>query len=286
VVALCATALLVTPDACADDIDDFIFARDAYANSEYAIAVQRLRMLLDRVPPVREDLVEPARKYLFAALLLTDHTDEASALLTQMFLANPDLTFAPREFSPVVFDRVALTRERMAEQLDAIRARRRREREEAAARREAQRRELRDQLTHDTVVTPRWPMFVPFGVGQFMNGDIALGLTFAVLEAVTAAIGIGSFVYVTTLQSSACWNALTMTGRQSCVGIAQTLNYVGWATFGAAILGGIIQANVAYRPERRRPRTQPLPSGVPELSFGIAPMPGGNGVFVTGAMRF
>src|SRR5690606_30400888 len=73
-------------------------------------------------------------------------------------------------------------------------------REEAAeARRRSEERrkrleELERLAAEETVIleNPRWLMHVPFGVGQFQNGNKTLGWTFLIGESVLAATALGS----------------------------------------------------------------------------------------------
>ena len=51
-------SMLVPSVARADDVDEFVHARDAYNNTDYDVAITQLQILLDRRPPISPTLID------------------------------------------------------------------------------------------------------------------------------------------------------------------------------------------------------------------------------------
>jgi hypothetical protein len=122
----------------------------------------------------------------------------------------------------------------------------------------------------------RWIAALPFGVGQLQNGDVALGVVFAVSEIAFAGTSIASLAVVDRLSSASPY-----TGGQSRVSIpalnqslstwttVNQVTFAGWAAFAAA---GVIQAEVGFRPQRAAPGDKACPS----VSATASATPGGG----------
>jgi hypothetical protein len=288
------TLIVLCPTrARADDVDDFSAARDAYNDSDYNQAAQRLAIFLARVPPVSPILATPARKYLIASLVLTQHETEAVRMLEDLLRADPDVQFNQREFSPIVLQLVAQTRERLGPELQRIREQHRSQLHAAEQRREDQRRQLAELLTTERVVVeiPRWTMFVPFGFGQFTNRDIGLGAMFAIVESLGIVAGIIGYV---GYANAATASNVTM-GPGCAQGSGNTYagcmpwivtNVAGFSATAAAAVIGIVQANIAYRPERTETRHRPVPPALQNLQIAVGRSPDGTGGAVSVGFRF
>lgn len=260
----------------AGDLDDFVFARDAYNNSDYDVAIARLQGLLSRRPAIDSSLAEAVRKYLFASFLLTDHREQAAALVEQILRDNPDVQFAARDFSGAVVQLVNDTRTRLAAELDRIRISRiAAERTELEVR-ERRRLALIDTLSHErvTVRVARVWTFLPFGIGQFANGSYGWGAMFASIETVAMGTAIVSYGLAVTEGLPNRRPDANVCRGSYCVPLMVT-NTAGWALFGAAAIAGVVQANLAWRPERNVYQRRTIPPDLVRLQLSVAPLPSG-----------
>jgi hypothetical protein len=187
-------------------------------------------------------------------------------------MSAPDsLTFPPPVVSLFleVRDEVeALIAKREQEQLAELR--RQAEAALAAERKKVEQEELLYKLaSEETVVArqSRWVAMLPFGAGQFQNGDETLGVVFAVSEVVLGAALITSASLHAEAYSTAVLYVEANQGvpadvRQSydvtaTLAVASTFALVGVTAL------GIVEANLKFRRERVlgvRPR--PLPPGL------------------------
>ncbi|HHH30167.1 MAG TPA: hypothetical protein ENK57_17740 [Polyangiaceae bacterium] len=249
-------------------------ARDAYAAGDY----EQVRALLyplvgGLVPAVRDPfLIRDARRFLGAAYVLLGRTQDAELQfgwllrdqsLEQLRQASlePTLFFARvRE----IFDRLRDARIAELEQRAAA------EQRQAAAR-EARRHAAILQLVQfaqevevEAAVDPL-PTYVPFGVGQFSNGDEGLGWFFATSE--------GGLLLVSTAASLA-FSPLydDVTSPQVLVDTMFGLAVGAGAAFALFALIGIIEARVRFVPLRRRTIEREIPPEVlQELELAAGP---------------
>src|SRR5262245_328720 len=85
-------ALALPRAARADDLGDFLEARDFYTNGEFGIAATRFGALVARPSLARSGLLEVAREYYAASLLAGTPTrrDDAREVFTVVLRENPD----------------------------------------------------------------------------------------------------------------------------------------------------------------------------------------------------
>lgn len=248
----------------ADDFDDFLSARDYYAEGEYSVAITRLQALLGRQTLERSRLLEAVRSYLGASLFLTDREEDAAREFERVLRDNPDARLDALLFAPPVVQLFERTRERLGPELARIRESRQQALLAERQRRAARRRLMLEALGRETVAlqVPRWLMFVPAGVGQFANGDTGLGWFFAIAESASLAAGLTGYTLgVIGFPQRGALHTLD-DARLGQYTALQALNVVGFGLFAVTSIAGILQAHLAYRPERREVRTRPVP---PEL---------------------
>jgi hypothetical protein len=125
-----------------------------------------------------------------------------------------------------------------------------------------------------TTVDPL-PTFVPFGVGQFTNGDEGLGWFFAVGEAVCVLLSAAALLTWIPLDYQ---HQEAMAGRGGAsvdTDLLGALIGTTWAAGGAFVAlaaAGIIEARVSFSPTRRRTIEQTIPDHVlEELELAVAP---------------
>ncbi|MBX7192258.1 MAG: hypothetical protein K1X94_09380 [Sandaracinaceae bacterium] len=258
-VTLLLTVVCNPPLAHAGDIEDFQAARALYDAHDWPRAIAAFEALVGGETPTLESqpLVLESRKYLAAAYVFVGREGAASDQIERLLLAEPTYELDPTEFPNEVvqlFDRV---RQRLAERREtqAERARLGAEVERLTAENAAMRRELEGERTVE-VPRSQWLVQIPFGVGQFENGEEGLGWFFAGTELLATAAFVTSMIlyqaYVNEMHD------LEMFGRDlghiDQVNMAlRILNVVNWSSAGllaAFALGGVIQANVRFSPTR------------------------------------
>ena len=133
-----------------------------------------------------------------AVMVAKGRTKEAGELFEQLLLKDPHFEPDPLSFPTAVLDAFSDTRSRIRERLNAQaqeHARReadRRAREASEKQREVARMRLLERLATEERSIERRSRFVamvPFGAGQFQNGDRGLGWAFLGAEALFLAVG-------------------------------------------------------------------------------------------------
>lgn len=265
--------------ALAGDIEDFQAARALYEAHDWPRAIAAFEALVGGETPTLESqpLVLESRKYLAAAYVFDGReraaADQFERLLTEEPTYELDATQFPREVVQL-FDRV---RTRLAERREAETARA--ELEAEVVRLRAENETLRAEASGERVVeVPReqWLMFLPFGVGQFVNDEEGLGWFFAVTEALAGGAMIGLLIahqaLVAVLQDNgtgvdrALWERVN-----DALDIVEPLSWSSTALLAGFAIAGVIQANVAFTPTRsvRIPsRAAPEPS----VSLRVGPL--------------
>jgi hypothetical protein len=177
----------------ASEIDDYQHARDAYAAHDWARAVQAFEALVGSEPPSLHTplLIEESRKYLAAAYVFAGRTDAARTQFERLLTADPEYELDASQFPEEVVQLFTSVRETMqhqaAEAADREALTTQLEQERERARRLL---EIAESDVEASVETSRWLALVPFGAGQFQNGDDGLGWLFFATEAL---FGLGAF---------------------------------------------------------------------------------------------
>ena len=268
----------------ADDLDDFSFARDAYNNSDYDIAIQRCEALLRRTPALAPYLAVAVRKYLFAALLLTDQRARAVSALEQLLRDEPEVQFNPRDFSTPVAQLVEETRTRMESELERIRHERELAAQSTGQSRERARAELVQLVGSERVIVRRspWPLFMPFGVGQVSNGQPGWAAVFATAQGLSVG-AIATSLVANQINLATRHSDGTRCNESWCAWVLAT-NMIGWTALGLSVAGGVVHALVHYQPERVevRRRVPPVRINWPDLGAAASE----QGVFASATVRF
>jgi hypothetical protein len=281
----------------ADDVDDFLLARDNFVAGEFAQAAVQLRRLVGVEPvAVRQELIEPARKYYAAALFSMGQRPQAEQVIEAILRDNPDALLSPALFSPPLQSLFYDVRQRMLPVLNAIRDERRDAQTQANARRIAQQALLRELATREVVALTYSPatIIIPFGGAQFVQGNYGAGAAFLSAELVLGGIAIGSAAACGPLVRDlgsvepALWNTGCIDGhplrREYPLRVAlEVINATSWALFGATMVGGLVHAIVTFRPERREVRTRPAPRGFDQIRLAVAPSVANPGLTLFGS---
>jgi tetratricopeptide (TPR) repeat protein len=312
-----AAALSIVGPALADDAQQFELAKTRFDAGSYDEAAARFAAMLDptlapceRGPtdaqrdPCRlsePDLIERARGLAAAALVALGRAGEADAYIEKVLLDNPTYAPNPAVFQPEVIDRFTAVRARIRAQIEAGAKRKaedqREARQKAEEAREEERRyvaELSRLAESERVVETRsrWIAAVPFGAGQFQNGDRGLGWLFLAGEAAAGATSIISALALTSFQGVDVSPKDPASGERNVdidalnarIDVVTAVNRVAFGAFMAMAVTGIVHAQLTFVPERATLRKRPIPP--PPPSFSAAPtisvFPGGAALGVGG----
>ncbi|HEY3500974.1 MAG TPA: hypothetical protein VGK73_40050 [Polyangiaceae bacterium] len=258
--------------------------------AKYEECAARLERLVDpnsSRPITDPEVLQTALVYQATCYLGLGKAELVDEPLRQAIRKNPQMR-APDSlvFPQRVVARFLKVREEMFSELQAsAQAAIDKARREAA---EKQRREteewanllvLQRMAREEVVVTKnrRWIGFVPFGVGQFQNGNAPLGWGFFAVETALAATALtATAVYTYTVaevadvQQRGGSPAPEVSGRVHDWHLALTLSTYG--LLGVAAIG-IVEAQASFVPEVRTVRERKLPVSVPakRTSLRIAP---------------
>jgi hypothetical protein len=319
----CASALsiLVCPTlARASDEPVFDRGQKSYEEGQYEEAEKQFARMLDpKNPPCTEataqepcrlvdpDRIERARALAGASLIVIKREKEAEKLFEEILLTNPIYEPNSAQFPEKALRRFREVKTRLKPKLDdIIRKRLETKRTTDLAKLKALeewKRWLRNvQLIASDGGTvqknSRLVAMIPFGVGQFRNGNNSLGYFFlgsqAAVGAATIVTGIGAAYYsgidptkVTAVNSAgdrvSCANDTSC--AQDLVDRAQTWGNVNrylFAAWGGLIVAGIVQAQLGFVSERVIPGKREIPAEPKGITPTIAAFPGGLGLGVAG----
>lgn len=285
---VCATPGLARADAKAD----LEKAHNAYVAHKYDEAEARLRALLD---PATSELKDPAsiadaKMYLGAVLLAEKKSDEAAKVFEDLLLTAQGYEADPLRVSLDAIDALTDAKTRIKDQLNAMLAEnvRKAQNEKAKLEVEHQKQVLRlamlEKLATTEVVVERhsrWLSLVPFGVGQFQNGQTAEGWLFLTGEGLLAAgtVVAAGFAYGYEEQA---WkyhqqgNSAAQSAYSSAAHWAAITDDVLVGGLVLTALAGIIHAESTYVPERVQMRKREIPP------LSLAPVVGPMGVGIVG----
>lgn len=284
--ALLALTALFPPLAAAGDIEDFQAARAAYEAHDWQRAITAFESLVGgETPRLRsQPLVLESRKYLAAAYLFAGRRDAAATQLERLLREEPTYELDPLQFPIEVIELFAAVRDELAE--DRRIAEERAAAEAHAADQRARVRRLVEWAREPVeirVETSRWLAALPFGVGQFENGDEGLGAFFLVSEGVlllTSGILLAVWIDVVNQVSSATAlrDSVLVASANS---VLEAVAIADWVTVGALVVliaSGIGEAQASFRGERVVRQERDIP---PDLLDGLELGVGPGGVSLT-----
>jgi hypothetical protein len=176
--------------------ETFDRGRTAFGRAEYKRAIEILKPLLyPEVVLDSEGEVVQAHRMLGVAYLFESKPEDARREFHKLLELRPDYRFDPLLDPQLVVDTFNSVVKQEEAEIAAIESRRRQRDQELAARRQ---REAQLRAPPPSVLVyehhPYALNFVPFGVGQFQNGQRRKGWLFFGVEAGLAAISIGALV--------------------------------------------------------------------------------------------
>lgn len=253
----------------ADDLADFEAARSLYDQQSYARAVDAFRLLVGSEPPRLTDplLVLESRKYLAASLLFMGAEAEARSQFRLLLQQAPSYALDPLAFPTEVFTQFEQVKQALRLELaERIRAEEEALRRAQQAVREAERQRTENLARLRSLASTgesrernsRWIATVPFGVGQFQNGDKGLGIALGMLEGMAAVSSVVSYVAHERLADEQPSSAEIDSAR-SIETAWRTANIASFSVFIALAIIGIVDAHVRFVPERINYEPRKLP---------------------------
>lgn len=224
----------------------FRLAKNEFIHGDYEKAINHLTSLIYPIRLSTEaDLVE-ARRFLGIAYYLTEQYQKADEEFTKLLYLRPQYQLDPFYVAPPIIEYFEKIRERLKPQLDALIAVRK-EREAEQVQKQAKSDNSRlvvQKERYNYYYRNIWLNWLPFGVGQYQNGDNALGHLFAV--------GQGASI-VTALVSGTIFQLKRQTYNNGKLPIAegrplQLTNNISLGVFAALWLGSALQAWINYEP--------------------------------------
>jgi tetratricopeptide (TPR) repeat protein len=275
-------------------------ARAAYLARNYAEAEERLRALVDPKTGLKElGLLSQARMYLGAVVLAQGKREPAVEVFEKMILEDPAFEPDPLSFPGDVintfFDVRAQLQEKIrqaAQNSARLEAERRARAEDERRKQEAYLAKIKQMATEEkiTVRNNRLVAFLPFGAGQFQNGDPVLGWTFLVTEGalvLATAITIPMYAYNRgRAEDVAATNDFrTAQLYQDRADNIRTVNLSFVGAFAALAITGVVQANLAYVPETVETKKRDLPV-ISRIVPVLAPVARSEGSLTPDGMLF
>ncbi|MEL6548564.1 MAG: hypothetical protein AAFQ82_28330, partial [Myxococcota bacterium] len=157
-----------------DPVDELRRAKNEYAYGNYDESVLRLRGLLYPMRLDSDEQVIEARRYLALSYYLLDRRAAMRDEFTKLLFIEPDYELDPFSIAPPVIEIFEELRQSLKTELDEIR-RRRADAQLNQPSGEGVLRLVERRMTERSELAT----FLPFGVGQFQNGDTELGVFFA-----------------------------------------------------------------------------------------------------------
>lgn len=258
----------------------FTQGKSLYQTGQHAQAAQFFAQALEgEGASIRDaDLVNQARMLWGASAMYLGRLADADIQFERILRNNskfePDAILYPpgvlAEFRRI---REKLEKEAAEKKAGDVAAKRIAELEAENAKLEARVSRLRDFAQIERVVVRRSRIVasIPFGVGQFQNGDLALGVFFATTEALTLTAATISYAYHASLPR----DPIDANEARDAASAARVINWISLGAFVALAVGGITQAQISFVPESHETRTRPLPKGIASIRPFASPSSGG-----------
>jgi hypothetical protein len=218
-------------------------------------------------------IVQKARGYYAIALVGNGKKEEARAPIDAILLEDPNFAFSADVFPQVVIDLSISERGRISGDIQEVIRKRA---AEAAKKRAADEQRENDRNAYIRALEAqasteveqekhsRWVAAIPFGVGQYQNGDIGLGVVFTVSELVSAGtMAVTSAIWLDlNLQGISFQNGNHANGETADTSQMEALQVANDVSFGvllALVAAGIIEAEVSFKQPPPLTKHRPLP---------------------------
>jgi hypothetical protein len=228
--------------------DDLRRAKNEYAYGNYDKSVALLRGLLYPMRLTTDEQVIEARKYLALSYYLVDQLDGVGEEFAKLLHADPDYQLDPFTIAPPVIEMFETIRRHLKPELDVIRQLRSDDKLSQPLRPGIQR-EIERRITEKSELST----FMPFGIGQFQNGQTGWGVAFAASELVLLAINVAAYVYIVRVVADSKGDYLQ--DKRQLVQSLTVVQYGSLALFGLAWSLGIFHARLHFVPVVESPET-------------------------------
>jgi tetratricopeptide (TPR) repeat protein len=252
---------LATPDA------DLKRARDRYEFGAYAEAAWAVREMLSNSPDLPEPVAIEAWRILGFAEYQLGNKSAARAAFVQLLSIDPDQVFDPFLVPPPVVDFFDGVRAEAEPELAPLRERKKQLKEQERLADEARRRLLAEEMIRSgppskiIIVQEHIYLlnFLPFGVGQFQNGDNTKGIIIAVSQVVLGAVNLGAILAHNAIAQDAsrrclvstttnCSNPPITDSDRRLLGNIDTVKYVSAGLFWGVYAYGVADSLIHYVP--------------------------------------
>ena len=236
------TALLIAYSVVASNPADLIDrdlrrAGNEYAYGNYEEAILQLRELLYPVKLVTEEQVMEARELLALCYYLTNRIEQMGNEFSKLLYLDPDYKLDPFTVAPAVIEKFEQIRDRLAPDLDKLRRA-----QQGNPVRTAPGPTVLRTVEQTVIYRSDFATFLPFGIGQFQNGDVQMGLIFGITETLLLAANVGAYFM-------ARYSAESPEEVQKFM----VLQYGSAALFGVAWSLGVFQARLNFVPTVSQP---------------------------------
>lgn len=291
-----AFSLLTLSVAYADEAEMFERGKQLYVSGRYEEAREFwVRALEGPTPVLREQsLVIKGRMLRAGSEWYLGNKIETINQFRIILKINPSFEPDPIAFPPGMLDEFRRVREQFqndaqrnksCDDLKTVLTKERTECRQLSA----QFKSLQKFASEERIVTlnSRWMASLPFGIGQFQNGNFGLGLFFAISESASLLSAVISFAIHERLPSPSDLRFDPERNRSVEVS-SRIVNYVSFGTFIGLAITGIVQAHIGYIPEIYETRKRALPKDLQgqrmpiRIEPMVAPMPGGGSLFGIG----
>ncbi len=252
-----------------DDTEDtqiiFRVAENTFRYQDYGRAIELFEQLLYPEVLLDEDKEQQAREYLGASHWFQQNYERAEEEFTSLLIRHPQHQLDPFYYPAGLISYF----ETVLHKLIRLRV--------IVPDEEPEPDLVAPSITQERILERRSLAlcFVPFGVGQFQNGDIALGITFLTIETVALATNIASYFVIQSLREPSGFIAAP---NMKTARTYETVLYASMGVFAAAAVAGIIQALVAFEPEEETIRELPPREPQAKQPVGLSLGPTGANV--------
>jgi tetratricopeptide (TPR) repeat protein len=250
-------------EARADQKSDLEKGRQLYKDGKHAECEGYFATALDGATPTltEPELVEQARMIRGTCDLYLGRQADAIQQFERAVRLDPKFEPNPIDYPPGVLDEFHKTKQRvLAEPVTNPEAELRKEltaTREDLIKLQAKYDALKIRYQDEEIIVRHSHLVaaIPFGVGQFQNGDDALGLVFAITEGLALGTATVSFIVHQAIPAKPADVDKAKTYEIT----SRIVNYVGVGSFVTLAIVGWVQAELAYQPMHVEHRKRALP---------------------------
>ena len=224
--------------------DDLRRAKNEYAYGNYDKSVSILRGLLYPMRLVTDEQVIEARKYLALSFYLLDRLDEVGEEFAKLLHIDPDYQLDPFTIAPPIIEMFETIRKKLKPELDVIR-----QLKSDSKRKEPLKPGVQREIERRITERSELATFMPFGIGQFQNGQFGWGVAFLTSELLLLAANVVAYTY--TVRMIGNYDS----SKRKLVQALTVTQYSALALFGLAWSLGIFHARLHFVPAVESPET-------------------------------